>query len=149
MLAFHNDPAIKARYLARVRAHAAADEIIHGHYWENGKGCAVGCTVHSSAHDSYETKLGIPHMLALLEDQLFEGMENGESKEFPSRFLASIQPGADLSRVGWFFLHWLLTEELVGRDSPQVAKQIKACADVLVPLMKGEPVDCEAAVKAC
>jgi hypothetical protein len=107
MLAFHNDPGVKAHYLARVHAHAAADEIIHGQYWERGKGCAVGCTIHSSAHKNYETELGIPIMLARLEDRLFEGMTNGKSKEFPARFLEVIQPGADLSRVGWQFLHWL------------------------------------------
>jgi hypothetical protein len=39
--AFHGDPAIKATYLARVHAHAAADEIVQGKYWEGGKGCAV------------------------------------------------------------------------------------------------------------
>ena len=40
MLSFHNDPAIKEKYLARLRDHYAADEIVKGHYWENGTGCA-------------------------------------------------------------------------------------------------------------
>lgn len=40
MLAYHGDAKIKETYLTRVQAHAVADEIIHGHYWENGKGCA-------------------------------------------------------------------------------------------------------------
>ena len=148
MQAFHNDEKIKAKYLSRVRAHAAADEIIHGWYWENGKGCAVGCTVHSDQHRAYESELGIPVMLARLEDRLFEGLPNGESKLFPERFLNCIPVGADLSRVGWQFLYWLLTEELVGRDDPRVAKQIRACADVLLPLVKGAPVDREAALQA-
>ncbi|MGH7745028.1 MAG: hypothetical protein ACREQ5_09545, partial [Candidatus Dormibacteria bacterium] len=148
MLAYHNDPAVKAKYLNRVRAHEAADEIIHGKYWERGKGCAVGCTVHSSSHVAFETEMGIPQMLARLEDRLFEGMANGDSKKYPARFLSVIPVGADLSRVGWIFLHWLLTEELTGRDNPRVAKQIKACADVLVPLTKGEPADKEACLKA-
>jgi hypothetical protein len=145
MLAFHNDPAIKAKYLTRVEAHAAADEIIQGAYWERGKGCAVGCTVHSSLHANYETELGIPRMLAKLEDRLFEGMTNGSAKTFPASFLNAITPGADLSRVGWQFLHWLLSEELASRDDPRVAQEIKACADVLVPLTKGEPCDRNAA----
>ena len=37
LLAFHNDPEIKAKYVARVKAHQKADEIIKGRYWENGK----------------------------------------------------------------------------------------------------------------
>jgi hypothetical protein len=145
MLAFHGDTSIKAKYLKRVMAHQKADEIIHGKYWENGKGCAVGCTIHASTHGSFETELGIPIMLARLEDTLFEGQTNGKAKTFPARFLRAIRPSADLSRVGWTFLNWLLTEELAGREHPLVKKEIKACADVLIPLTKGESVDARAA----
>ena len=135
--AFHGDPAIKAEYLARVLEHEKADEIVHGKYWEGGKGCAVGCTLHSADHMDYESKLGIPVALARLEDTLFEGQPNGQAKSFPARFLSAIKPGADLSCVSWKFLHWLLTEELAGRDHPFVLDAIKRCADVLVPLTKG------------
>jgi len=148
LIAYHGEESIKTKYLNRVLAHLAADEIIHGTYWERGKGCAVGCTVHSSSHGAFETELGIPIMLARLEDRIFEGLRNGVSKEFPARFLTCIPVGADLSRVGWQFLHWLLTEELVKRDDPRIANQVKACADVLVPLLKGEPVDQKAALVA-
>jgi hypothetical protein len=51
--AFHGDPKIRNRYLKRVRAHAAADQIIHGTYWQEGRGCAVGCTIHSDDHAAY------------------------------------------------------------------------------------------------
>ena len=40
LISFHGDPAIKEKYLARIAAHAAADEIEKGYYWEGGKGCA-------------------------------------------------------------------------------------------------------------
>jgi hypothetical protein len=63
-IAFHGDPAIKAFYLGRVRAHRKADEIRHGFYWQGGKGCAVGCTLHSNSHTAYEDELGIPRILA-------------------------------------------------------------------------------------
>ena len=110
MIAFHGDPAIKKRFVARVKAHAVADEIIHGVYWESGKGCAVGCTIHGSSHAAYETELGIPQILAYLEDRIFEGMRNGNSKEFPLRFISAIEPGADLSLVWYQFVHWLLVD---------------------------------------
>ena len=141
MQAFHNDIAIKAKYIARVLAHAEADQIIHGKYWEHGKGCAVGCTIHGSDHMAYEREGIAPVMLARLEDSLFEGMTNGRAKQFPLQFLSAIKVGADLSLVGWKFLHWLLTEELVGRDDPRVAAIIKRCADALAPLTKGDPAD--------
>ena len=110
MLAFLNKPSVKRTYLARVRAHAKADEIIHGTYWENGKGCAVGCTIHGSEHRKYETELGIPRILANLEDVLFERMANGHAKEFPLQFLSAIKVGADLSNVWNQFAHWMLLD---------------------------------------
>jgi hypothetical protein len=77
MKAFHNKPEIKEEYLQRIRTHKAADQIIHGSYWENGKGCAVGCTIHGNDHSRYETELGIPKNIAYLEDSIFEGLSNG------------------------------------------------------------------------
>lgn len=37
MLAYHNDPAIKSKLLADLQAHADADLLIKGQYWQNGK----------------------------------------------------------------------------------------------------------------
>ena len=148
MQAFHNDPKIKAKYLRRVRAHAKADEIIHGKYWEDGKGCAIGCTIHGSSHQACEDELGIPVALAYLEDTLFEGQRNSDAKQFPVRFLSAIRVGADLSRVQFQFLHWLLTEELAGRDNPAVAAVIKECADAIEPGTRGLPIDLNRVKKA-
>jgi hypothetical protein len=146
MLAYHADPAIKTRYLARVEGHAAADEIVKGQYWEAGKGCAVGCTIHGTSHENFEQELGIPQMLAWLEDVIFEGLPNRAAKTWPERFLTSIEPGKDLSRVGWQFLHWLLTDSGFGDpDHPTVKDAVTRCADALVPLMNGQPADPNAA----
>jgi hypothetical protein len=152
MLAYHNDPAIKSKLLADLQAHADADRLVKGQYWENGKGCAVGCTLHSvgadgaaSNHLEYETRLGIPQMLAQLEDRIFEGLPNADAMRWPMRFSAAITPGADLSRVGWKWLHWLLIDGLPRVNDAAVTAAIKQCADVLLPLMRGEPVDRAAA----
>ena len=83
MTAYHNDEKVKEKYLARVLAHQKADEIRRGYYWEDGKGCAVGCTVHGSEHSAYETEMGIPIDIARAEDRIFEGMGNESAKEFP------------------------------------------------------------------
>lgn len=110
LLAFHNDQKIKDFYIARVKAHYEADEIIKGNYWENGKGCAVGCTLHNSNHADYEKELGIPIAIARLEDRIFEGLPNAQAKEFPLQFLKVIRVGADLSMVVPKFIHWLLVD---------------------------------------
>ena len=152
MIAYHNDPAIKAKLLADLQAHADADRLVKGQYWENGKGCAVGCTLYSlgvdgaaSNHAEYETRLGIPQMLARLEDTIFEGLPNADAMQWPMRFSAAIAPGADLSRVGWKWLHWLLTDGLARVTDVAATAAIKQCADVLLPLTRGELADHAAA----
>jgi hypothetical protein len=115
--AYHGQPAIKAKYLRRVRAHAKADEIVAGQYWENGKGCAVGCTLHSNQHAAYETELGIPEVLARLEDGLFERIyphNAAFAKSWPEKFLKAPKPGADLSMVWPQFALWLLVDPREG-----------------------------------
>ena len=90
MRAYHNDPVIKAGILARLQAHYDADEIVKGHYWENGTGCAVGCTVHGKNHVEYERLFGIPRGLARLEDTIFEHLPNGDAQQWPLRFMRAI-----------------------------------------------------------
>lgn len=125
MQSFHNDPKTKEKYLNRVKAHAAADEIIKGQYWENGKGCAVGCTIHGSNHQAYETQLGIPEWLARLEDQLFESLPNGKAKLFPQAFLSAISVGVNLEPVRWKFCAFLLRENLERVLSLKIDDDIK------------------------
>jgi hypothetical protein len=114
MKAFHNDPAVKELYLSRVRAHRMADELIKGTYWKGGKGCAVGCTVHSGDHRAYEKELGVPRILARLEDGIFEKLPNELAMTWPERFLDAIPIGADLSLVWPKFAVWLLIDPKYG-----------------------------------
>jgi hypothetical protein len=151
MLAYHNDPKIKANLLAQLAAHRAADEIVRGHgYWTEGRGCAVGCTVHSGNHAEYEPRYGIPQIIAWLEDCIFEGLPIELAKEWPQRFSKAIVPGADLSLVGWKFLHWILTDKAVnpGIDHPIVRDAVRQCADVVAQFAKGIPVAASAAWSA-
>ena len=149
MLSFHSDLSIKSNYLARVAGHADADEIVKGRYWENGKGCAVGCTIHAETHESFERELGIPQMLAWLEDVIFEGLPNRLAKNWPQRFLSSIAPGRDLSPVGWQFLHWLLTESgLAEFDHVLIKAAVARCVETLVPLIDRRPINVSAAEHA-
>ena len=128
MEAFHNDPIIKEKYLTRLQAHYIADEIIKGQYWEDGKGCAVGCTIHSENHKDYETELGISEILASLQDKIFEGLPNNLAKEFPLEFLSAINVGSDLSKVSNLFMIWILTDPEYG--VLQFAKNKKVIQDI-------------------
>ena len=115
MLAYHGDKKVKAHYLGRVRAHQKADEIVQGYgYWKAGKGCAVGCTLHSGAHAQYPIEMGIPVELAYLEDHFFENLPTDAAKKWPARFLSSIKVGADLSRVYDLWSAWNLIDPVDG-----------------------------------
>ena len=150
LIAYHNDPAQKAAILAQLAAHRAADELVKGQYWQYGKGCAIGCTLHSDDHAEYEPRFGIPLMLARLEDVIFEGLPNGDAQAWPERFMGAIPLGADLSRVGWKLLRWLLTTPEVnpGIEHDLVRDAVRCCVDVLAPLCEGRPVDESAAMSA-
>jgi hypothetical protein len=50
MLAYHSDPTIKTNILAQLQRHHDEDHLVKGQYWQNGKGCAVGCTIYSGNH---------------------------------------------------------------------------------------------------
>jgi len=148
MLAYLADPKIKAKYLKRVKTHAQADEIVKGQYWKDGKGCAVGCTIHSAEHMAYETELGIPVMLARLEDTIFEGSSNTYAKTWPERFLKAIKPGADLSKVGWKFQHWLLLdskEGVIRFASEQDKELFETIGSLIWDLALGKRIDRSAA----
>lgn len=114
ILSFHSNPAIKDEYIKRLEAHYKADDIIKGKYWGNGKGCAVGCTIHSGRHDDYPKLLGISWRLALVEDSLFEKLPNDQAKEFPLQFLRAIPVGKDTEIAFKQFVIWNLTDKKEG-----------------------------------
>ena len=140
MVAFHGDPKIKQKYLDRVAAHRKADELVQGKTWRDGKGCAVGCTLHAYKHKLYESELGIPEILARLEDRIFEGLQPSEAQEWPQRFLAAPKPGADLSLVGWKFLYWCVSNTLEKYGTDQARTGCSAALDVLRLKATGKPV---------
>ena len=109
--AYHDDPTIKLKYIGRMRTHQEADELVHGIYWEGGKGCAIGCTVHSSEHKAYETELGMPEWFARLEDTIFENMSGAASCRFPMSLLSTIPVGfAEWDRLYHEFCAYILRD---------------------------------------
>jgi hypothetical protein len=116
MLTFHGSQELKDQRIAQVRAHRLADQLVHGQYWQDGKGCAVGCTIHGDNHFAYESELGIPVELAYAEDHIFESLPNGNALMWPERFLQAIPVGVDLraTHVNKRYVLALLTDEKRG-----------------------------------
>ena len=120
MLAFHNKPEIKAKYLERIERQIKKGRLRAGDGWDEKTkcGCAIGSTTFGYNHLDYANKLGIPIEIVYLKDLIFEGLANTFDDDrhlyFPSEFIECIEVGADLSLVAPRFTLWLLD----GDDSP-------------------------------
>jgi hypothetical protein len=116
MIVLQENPHLAGLVRERLERHYAADEIIKGVYWQEGKGCAVGCITESNEPYSSPiwNDIGIGLFLPKLCDTIFEGLPDKLAKEFPIRFWTAIESakGKDLGLVHWKFLHWLLSDEL-------------------------------------
>lgn len=124
--AYHNDPQLKADFVSQIEWHAQEDRITQGVYWEEPTklGCAVGCSIESMArikgvtldedshanHALYEEYIGVPRVLAHLEDAIFEGLPLDRATVWPAVFAQAIPVGADLSQVWDLFAIRLLTD---------------------------------------
>ena len=143
MLAYHSDENLKKSVLSQMAAHRKADTLIQRYgYWKDGKGCAVGCLIHSNNHAEYETRFGIPIYLARLEDGIFERLPVKEAKEWPERFLNAITVGVDLSMVFYKFMHWILVDAQDGvlqyANTERTKKSIIKIASLYKQYIDGE-----------
>ena len=130
----------KEDILKQLQEHYDADEIIKGQYWENGKGCAEGCTIHSCDHQMYETQLGIHATLAHLEDVIFEGLPNKLAKNWPIDFVSSINVGADLSLVFAKLYVRIATDQEHGFHKYTNDKRVHHVADLYQRMIDGNTV---------
>lgn len=146
MRSFHGDPAIKQKYIDRVKHHQKLDNIIQGTYWENGRGCAVGCTLEKglSPHDRYPVELGLPTWLAHLEDHLFENLHIKEAKTLPLAFLEAIPVGIKESEFHLvntrFKIFWLERQKRQAGDiyaDPKVEEAIDRVIELLTLSING------------
>ena len=104
MLSYHNDPKVKAKYTERFAAHRAADEVIQGQGFDEGRGCFVGCTLDAYDHSRFPIELGWPEWLAQLADVIFEGIPKAEAPQFGTDLLAAVPIGVNLEPVRSRFL---------------------------------------------
>jgi len=139
VIAYHNDPQLKAQFVRLLKWHQEQDKIVQGSYQDDdtagqvynvngwhfesfGRGCAIGCSIESlriitkrsdldyDSHTAYEELIGVPRLLARLEDGIFEGLPIEQARQWPARFAEAIPVGADLSRIWPQFAAWLLAD---------------------------------------
>ena len=114
--AYFGSKNIKQKYVVRMKAHIAADQLVHGSYWENCKGCAIGCVVEkaSDPHEQMQRELNVPMPVIYLYEKIFESLTGPRDMQFPLQVLQAITEGSDLSLVAPRLMHWLLTDERRG-----------------------------------
>ena len=139
LIAFHGSKETKEFYVSRVLGHMKADEIISGTGWENGKGCAVGCSMHNYRHQAYEDEIGHPAILARLEDQLFEMMHKFDpetAKAWPLRYMSAATEGADLNFIWAEWCLWVLVDPETGVIRHAKTDQSKAASNGVADLYR-------------
>ena len=150
MLSFFGEQCLKDSVVARVNEHQRLDQIIQGTYWDGGKGCAIGCVLHSGDHMAYERQLGLPVFLAYLDEHIFESMTPEKARGWPLRFIEAVPVGVDLELVFPRFLHWLLSDPLGMRQHANT--QTLPIIDELVMMyarrINGIPFDIDTAQSA-
>jgi hypothetical protein len=88
-----------------VEAHNEADALVQGHYWQDGKGCFIGCLTHSSNPVPAAERFGLPEPLLRLAEHIHESLPESETTAFFAAFPDAVAcDGKDLTRVHWAFL---------------------------------------------
>jgi hypothetical protein len=144
MQAFHDDPAIRDKYINRVKAHREADELVQGVGFDGKKGCAVGCTFDKYNHSCGPVEIGFPVVLMHLNDAIFEGLDKTAAMAWPERFLSAPRLGADLSLVWAKFAVWLLVDPMNGVirfASPESQPCIEAVARLWQRVVDGASIE--------
>lgn len=140
MQSYHNDPAVKEKYVQRFAAHRAADDVVQGMGYENGRGCFVGCTLNDYDHSRFPIELGWPEWLARLADSIFEGLPKKKAPQFGTDLLTAVPIGADLQKVQAPFLisiHLRNLARLSGNTDPY-AEQCRSAIQGVIQYLQTE-----------
>lgn len=113
VVGYHGSHELKARFIAHVERHRVMDMVRQGTYGmtDDGiwRGCAVACSLRSldemdgrplqvdnRDHAKLARRLGIPLVLARVEDCIFEGISPTDALLWPTLFARAIPVGGDL-----------------------------------------------------
>lgn len=149
-LTYHNDPAIKAKAIARCKEHIEADRLRAGNYgqeFDDGfRGCAIGCQLWDIAREEgWDWRdRGDEHeivaeaywpgqvWLSHLEDRIFECLPSQERKEWPLRLVSAVPVGVDITpvshRLTAYILRDVLRNYFHGAQFPEVAAAVEGVA---------------------
>lgn len=125
-LAFLGSAGKKAEMLARLERHAAAGSLTFGTTcWDGKAGTPLGVTIEGTDAKDYSARVGFPLALAAWLDPLTGAFsDDSYATEFARQWLASVEPGADLSLVPLAILSDLLATSGTVEAFPDLVERI-------------------------
>jgi hypothetical protein len=135
LVAYHGDPALKAEFVSRMKAHIAADQLRQGATGGNGRGCAVWCTYDEYDHAIGQERLGFPEWYERLRDAIFEGLPKNDAPAFALASLEDVPVGADIDLARVPFLIAIQKRNLERmKDAPEPYGS--ACRDAVAKVIE-------------
>ncbi len=142
MTVFFGEQKLKDVVLNRLREHRRLDQIVQGVYWEEGRGCHLGCLTHvnEGTQQATERLFGIPERVAYWLEAVFEGLPADRCAWWVVASIEAMPAGADLSLAHHELAAWLLgpSEMLAIVDCNREA--IERCRSLHVRAARGEAV---------
>ncbi|MEM1224574.1 MAG: hypothetical protein AAGJ40_02695 [Planctomycetota bacterium] len=143
--AWYGEPKLKTAAMDRLREHRRLDEIAQGVYFQDGKGCHLGCLSHANddTHEVVERMFAIPLRIGYWLEAVFEGLPNGRCADWVMQSTEAIAVGADLSKCHHHLASWLLSSESpssAGNQHELVRDAVDAVKDLHDRAAAGEPI---------
>jgi hypothetical protein len=142
---YNNDPKLKEQLVSAMIADKKAEKLVQGQFYENNKGCNIGCAEFelsqiigeeftNTRHQYLSENLQIPEFLLYLADTIFENLPHEESQKWAGAdFWQAIPVGKDLTLLE----NKIKIEILINPDFgcyPYANDKTKAIIDRLVAL---------------
>lgn len=141
-LSFHGKQSVKDDIDQRMLGHIERDELVRGTGFDNGRGCAVGCTYDTYDHADVARRSGVPEQLIRLLDTLHERTSAEvwkPAKGYPLalRFWRAIPVGVDLQPVV-HRLHAFIQQRNAERTDGDVKAVCERVRDLHLRAAKGD-----------
>jgi len=107
MNSFFGSGQFKEAVRARVQRHHDTDTVRQGVYFREddlgpsgGRGCFIGCALHSGKHADFASLLGMSSWFARMGEAFFEHSDAEVARGMPLPVYDAIKPGVDLTPIG-------------------------------------------------
>lgn len=140
VIAYHGKQSIKDALVIQFAAHRAADAVIQGTGYQNGRGCFVGCCLQNYDHSQFERMFGWPQWFSRLAETIFEGLLVENAPQFGTDLIAAVPVGFSWLGFREKFLVRLQHRNIarIKGDSPQEIRVRTAIGQVIDVLGSAE-----------